>query len=81
MNKYGANDPMRNVYQEAARAKTHLNKQQRRRTRSKLTTTKKRERKLHHKKRTIIKRKIDPKRNKGNKIGRIKISKWEKNST
>ena len=31
MNKYGANDPMRNIYQEAAeaRAKTYLNKQQR----------------------------------------------------
>ena len=31
MNKYGANDPTRNVYQEAAeaRAKAYLNKQQR----------------------------------------------------
>ena len=90
MNKYGANDPVRNVYKEAAeaRANTYLNKQQRSSRNSKQNTegeepqgqntTKNSERKIHHKKRTIIKRKIDPKRNKTHEIRIIKVSKWEK---
>ena len=84
-NKYGANGPMRNVYKEAAeaRANTYLKKQQR--SSGNLEQNAKEEeprgqgeRKIRHRKRTNIKRKIDPKRNKTYKIGRIKVSKWEK---